>query len=234
MLTLSAVSASYGSVPAIGDISIDVGEGEAVGLLGANGAGKSTTLRAISGLMRLTAGTITFLGTNIAALPPYKVAELGIAHVPEGRQVFPEMTVQENLEIGAYVPRAKADRGRTLDLVFSIFPVLAERRRQLAGTMSGGEQQMLAVGRGLMLKPRLLMLDEPSLGLAPVMTDITFQKIQEIHAMGTAILLVEQNVARALTLVQRAYVLESGKIIMRGSSADLANNKQVQAAYLGI
>jgi branched-chain amino acid transport system ATP-binding protein len=234
VLTLSAVSASYGSVPAIGDISIDVGEGEAVGLLGANGAGKSTTLRAISGLMRLTAGTITFLGTNIAALPPYKVAELGIAHVPEGRQVFPEMTVQENLEIGAYVPRAKADRGRTLDLVFSIFPVLAERRRQLAGTMSGGEQQMLAVGRGLMLKPRLLMLDEPSLGLAPVMTDITFQKIQEIHAMGTAILLVEQNVARALTLVQRAYVLESGKIIMRGSSADLANNKQVQAAYLGI
>jgi branched-chain amino acid transport system ATP-binding protein len=234
MLTLSAVSASYGSVPAIGDISIDVGEGEAVGLLGANGAGKSTTLRAISGLMRLTAGTITFLGTNIAALPPYKVAELGIAHVPEGRQVFPEMTVQENLEIGAYVPRARADRGRTLDLVFSIFPVLAERRRQLAGTMSGGEQQMLAVGRGLMLKPRLLMLDEPSLGLAPVMTDITFQKIQEIHAMGTAILLVEQNVARALTLVQRAYVLESGRIIMRGSSADLANNKQVQAAYLGI
>lgn len=234
MLALSAVSASYGSVPAIGNISIDVGEGEAVGLLGANGAGKSTTLRAISGLMRLTAGTITFLGTNIAALPPYKVAELGIAHVPEGRQVFPEMTVQENLEIGSYVPRAKADRGHTLDLVFSIFPVLAERRRQLAGTMSGGEQQMLAVGRGLMLKPRLLMLDEPSLGLAPVMTDITFQKIQEIHAMGTAILLVEQNVARALTLVQRAYVLESGKIIMRGSSADLANNKQVQAAYLGI
>ena len=234
MLALSAVSASYGAVPAIGDISIEVGEGEAVGLLGANGAGKSTTLRAISGLMRLTAGTITFLGTNITALPPYKVAELGIAHVPEGRQVFPEMTVQENLEIGAYVPRAKADRGRTLDLVFGIFPVLAERRRQLAGTMSGGEQQMLAVGRGLMLKPRLLMLDEPSLGLAPVMTDITFQKIQEIHAMGTAILLVEQNVARALTLVQRAYVLESGRIIMRGSSADLANNRQVQAAYLGI
>jgi branched-chain amino acid transport system ATP-binding protein len=234
VLALSAVSANYGSVPAIGDISIDVGEGEAVGLLGANGAGKSTTLRAISGLMRLTAGTIRFLGTNIDALPPYKVAELGIAHVPEGRQVFPEMTVQENLEIGAYVPRAKVDRGRTLDLVFGIFPVLAERRRQLAGTMSGGEQQMLAVGRGLMLKPRLLMLDEPSLGLAPVMTDITFQKIQEIHAMGTAILLVEQNVARALTLVQRAYVLESGRIIMRGSSADLANNKQVQAAYLGI
>jgi branched-chain amino acid transport system ATP-binding protein len=234
VLALSGVSASYGSVPAIGDVSIEIGEGEAVGLLGANGAGKSTTLRAISGLVRLTSGAISFLGTNIASLPPYKVAALGIAHVPEGRQVFPEMTVQENLEIGAYVPRARAERSRMLDLVFSIFPVLAERRKQLAGTMSGGEQQMLAVGRGLMLKPRLLMLDEPSLGLAPVMTDITFQKIQEIHAMGTAILLVEQNVSRALTLVQRAYVLESGKVIMHGTSAELANNKQVQAAYLGI
>ena len=234
MLALSGVSASYGSVPAVGNVSIDVGEGEAVGLLGANGAGKSTTLRAISGLVRLTSGTITFMGTDITSMRPYKVTDLGIAHVPEGRQVFPEMTVQENLEIGAYVPRAKAERGRTLELVFSIFPVLAERRTQLAGTMSGGEQQMLAVGRGLMLKPRLLMLDEPSLGLAPVMTDVTFQKIQEIHAMGTAILLVEQNVSRALTLVQRAYVLESGKVIMHGTSAELANNKQVQAAYLGI
>ena len=234
MLSLSGVSASYGSVPAVSNVSIEVGEGEAVGLLGANGAGKSTTLRAISGLVRLTSGTISFLGMDIASLPPYKITELGIAHVPEGRQVFPEMTVQENLEIGAYVPRAKAERSRSLDLVFGIFPVLAERRRQLAGTMSGGEQQMLAVGRGLMLKPRLLMLDEPSLGLAPVVTDVTFEKIQEIHAMGTAILLVEQNVSRALTLVQRAYVLESGKVIMHGSSAELANNKQVQAAYLGM
>jgi branched-chain amino acid transport system ATP-binding protein len=234
MLKLSGASASYGSVPAISDITFEVGEGEAVGLLGANGAGKSTTLRAISGLVRLTTGSITFLRTDIASLPPYKITELGIAHVPEGRQVFPEMTVQENLEIGAYVPIAKLERRQTLDLVFSIFPVLAERRKQLAGTMSGGEQQMLAVGRGLMLKPRLLMLDEPSLGLAPVMADVTFQKIQEIHAMGTAILLVEQNVSRALTLVQRAYVLESGKVIMQGTSAELANNKQVQTAYLGI
>jgi branched-chain amino acid transport system ATP-binding protein len=234
MLRLSGVSASYGTVPAVAGISIEVGEGEAVGLLGANGAGKSTTLRAISGLVRLTAGRVDFLDQDISALPSYKVAELGIAHVPEGRQVFPEMTVQENLEIGAYVRRAKAERGRTLELVFGIFPVLAERRRQLAGTMSGGEQQMLAVGRGLMLKPRLLMLDEPSLGLAPVMTDVTFEKIKEIHALGTAILLVEQNVSRALTLVQRAYVLESGRVIMDGPSAELANNKQVQAAYLGI
>jgi branched-chain amino acid transport system ATP-binding protein len=234
VLALSGISASYGSVPAVSDISIAVDEGEAVGLLGANGAGKSTTLRAISGLVRVTSGAITFLGINIASLPPYKITELGIAHVPEGRQVFPELTVKENLEIGAYVPSAKAERSRTLDLVFNIFPVLAERHKQLAGTMSGGEQQMLAVGRGLMLKPRLLMLDEPSLGLAPVVTDATFEKIQEIHAMGTAILLVEQNVSRALTLVQRAYVLESGKVIMHGSSAELADNKQVQAAYLGI
>jgi branched-chain amino acid transport system ATP-binding protein len=234
VLTLAGVSARYGSVPAIDGVSIEVGEGEAVGLLGANGAGKSTTLRAISGLVRLTAGTIGFDGTDIAALPPYRVAELGIAHVPEGRQVFPDLTVQENLEIGAYVPRAKAERARTLEVVFGIFPVLAERRRQRAGTMSGGEQQMLAVGRGLMLKPRLLMLDEPSLGLAPVMTDVTFEKIGEIHKMGTAILLVEQNVSRALSLVQRAYVLESGNVIMHGTSAELANNKQVQAAYLGI
>jgi len=234
VLSLSAVSASYGSVPAVGNVSIEVGEGEAVGLLGANGAGKSTTLRAISGLVRLTGGSITFMGRNITSLPPYRITELGIAHVPEGRQVFPEMTVQENLEIGAYVPSAKAERSRSLELVYGIFPVLAERRRQLAGTMSGGEQQMLAVGRGLMLKPRLLMLDEPSLGLAPVVTDITFEKIQEIHAMGTAILLVEQNVSRALSLVQRAYVLESGRVIMHGASAELANNKQVQAAYLGM
>jgi branched-chain amino acid transport system ATP-binding protein len=234
VLALSAVSAGYGSVPAVSDVSIAIGEGEAVGLLGANGAGKSTTLRAISGLVRPTSGTITFLGTNITSLPAYKITALGIAHVPEGRQVFPELTVKENLEIGAYIPSAKAARARTLELVFTIFPVLAERRKQLAGTMSGGEQQMLAVGRGLMLQPRLLMLDEPSLGLAPVVTDATFQKIQEIHAMGTAILLVEQNVSRALTLVQRAYVLESGKVIMQGTSAELANNKQVQAAYLGI
>jgi branched-chain amino acid transport system ATP-binding protein len=234
VLSLSAVSASYGSVPAVSNVSIEVGAGEAVGLLGANGAGKSTTLRAISGLVKLTSGTITFAGKNLLSLQPYRIAEFGIAHVPEGRQVFPELTVQENLEIGAYVPSAKAERSRSLDLVYGIFPVLAERRRQLAGTMSGGEQQMLAVGRGLMLKPRLLMLDEPSLGLAPVVTDITFEKIQEIHAMGTAILLVEQNVSRALSLVQRGYVLESGKVIMHGTSAELANNRQVQAAYLGM
>jgi branched-chain amino acid transport system ATP-binding protein len=234
MLKLSAVTAGYGSVPAVHAIDIALDAGEAVGLLGANGAGKSTTLRAISGLVRPTSGTIAFLGKNIDGMPPYRIAELGIAHVPEGRQVFPELTVKENLEIGAYIPSARAERSRTLDWVFNVFPVLAERRRQLAGTMSGGEQQMLAVGRGLMLKPRLLMLDEPSLGLAPVVTDATFEKIGEIHAMGMSILLVEQNVSRALALVQRAYVLESGRVIMHGTSAELANNKKVQSAYLGI
>ena len=234
MIELSGVSASYGRVPAIQEVTINVGDGEAVGLLGANGAGKSTTLRAISGLVKLTAGSVTFLGQDLATLPPHRITELGIAHVPEGRQVFPEMTVNENLEIGSYAPRARAERARSLEFVYGIFPRLAERRKQLAGTMSGGEQQMLALGRGMMLKPRLLMLDEPSLGLAPVVTDATFQKIQEIHSMGTAVLLVEQNVNRALALVQRAYVLESGRVIMHGTSAELANNKQVQAAYLGI
>ena len=234
MLKLKGISASYGSVPAISDVAIEIGAGEAVGLLGANGAGKSTTLRAISGQVRLSKGSLTFDGIDLASLPPYRIPELGIAHVPEGRQVFPEMTVQENLEIGAYVPKARADRAKTMQLVYEIFPRLADRRRQLAGTMSGGEQQMLAVGRGLMLKPRLLMLDEPSLGLAPVMTDVTFEKIGEIHKLGTAILLVEQNVSRALSLVSRACVLESGNVIMQGTSSELANNKQVQAAYLGI
>jgi branched-chain amino acid transport system ATP-binding protein len=234
MLALTGVSAGYGPVMATSGVSIEVGEGEAVGLLGANGAGKSTVLRAISGLVKLRSGTITFDGASIASLPAYKIAEYGIAHVPEGRRVFPEMTVQENLEMGAYIPKAKAERRQTLDLVFSIFPRLAQRRRQLAGTMSGGEQQMVAIGRGLMLKPRLLMLDEPSLGLAPVVIDSTFDAIQKIHALGTSILLVEQNASRALTLVQRAYVLERGEIAMQDTAAGLANNDRMRAAYLGI
>src|SRR5258707_4112338 len=234
MLELSGVCASYGSVPAITNVSITIGEGEAVGLLGANGAGKSTTLGVVSGLVKLSAGNVTFAGTNLATLPPHRIPELGIAHVPEGRQVFPEMTVQENLEIGAYVPKAKAERARTLDLVYGIFPRLADRKKQLAGTMSGGEQQMLAVGRGLMLKPRPLMPDEPSPWLAAVMTDVTFEKSGEIHKNGTAILLVEPKLSRALSLVQRGYVFESGNVIMHGTSEELANNKQVQAAYLGI
>jgi branched-chain amino acid transport system ATP-binding protein len=234
MLTLNGVSAGYGPVMAISRVSLSVAEGEAVGLLGANGAGKSTVLRAISGLVKLRSGTIAFNGASIASMPAYKIASYGIAHVPEGRRVFPEMTVQENLEMGAYIPQAKAERQHTLELVFSIFPRLAQRRRQLAGTMSGGEQQMLAIGRGLMLKPRLLLLDEPSLGLAPVVIDSTFDAIQKIHALGMSILLVEQNASRALTLVQRAYVLERGEIAMQDTAAGLANNDRMRAAYLGI
>ncbi len=234
MIELSGISASYGTVPAITEVTINVGEGEAVGLLGTNGAGKSTTLRAISGLVKLTAGNVTFMGTNLAACCRTRSRSSVSPTCRKDVRSFLEMTVHENLEIGSYAPRARADRASSLDLVYGIFPRLAERRKQLAGTMSGGEQQMLAVGRGLMLKPRLLMLDEPSLGLAPVMCDVTFEKIQEIHKMGTAILLVEQNVSRALSLVQRAYVLESGRVIMQGTSAELAGNKQVQAAYLGI
>ena len=235
MLKLSGVSASYGSVPAISNVSIEIGEGEAVGLFGANGAGKSTTLRAISGLVKLTERQHHFCRhrSRIAAAAPNP----GTGHRPcaggtPGVSRNDGAGKSRDRRLRAARPRPSARR--TLELVYGIFPRLAERRKQLAGTMSGGEQQMLAVGRGLMLKPRLLMLDEPSLGLAPVMTDVTFEKIGEIHKMGTAILLVEQNVSRALSLVQRAYVLESGNVIMHGSSSELANNKQVQAAYLGI
>ena len=234
MLTLSGVSASDGTVVAVSNVSIEVGEGEAVGLLGANGAGKSTILRAISGLVAQRSGEIIFNGANITSLPAYEIAGHGIAHVPEGRRVFPEMTVQENLEIGAYIPRAKAGRRSSLEFVFTIFPRLADRRGQLAGTMSGGEQQMVAIGRGLMLKPRLLMLDEPSLGLAPVVIDSTFDAIQKIHALGMSILLVEQNASRALTLVSRAYVLERGEVVLHGTSAELSGDNRMQEAYLGI
>jgi branched-chain amino acid transport system ATP-binding protein len=233
MLELKGASASYGSVPAISNVSIAIGEGEAVGLLGANGAGKSTTLRAISGLVKLSSGSATFAGADLAKLPPYRIPELGIAHVPEGRQVFPEMTVNENLEIGAYVPKAKAERARTLDLVYSIFPRLAERKKQLAGTMSGGEQQMLAVGRGLMLKPKLLMLDEPSLGLAPLMVDEVMRSIRVFRESGVTVFLVEQNANLALRLADRAYVMETGKITMTGSGAQLLADERVRASYLG-
>lgn len=234
LLELSGVNASYGAANVLHNLNLTVGEGEAVGLLGANGAGKSSTLRAISSLMPRLEGSITFDGQLINRLRPYQITQLGIAHVPEGRQVFPDMTVKENLEIGSFAPRAKGERKKTMELVFSIFPLLAERQNQLAGTMSGGEQQMLAIGRGLMLRPKLLMLDEPSLGLAPIVASATFDKIQEILGLGVSVLLVEQNVSRALKLVNRAYVLETGQIVMEGPSSELMNNSQVQAAYLGM
>ena len=233
MLKLENVSASYGSVPAISNVSIEIADGEAVGLLGANGAGKSTTLRAISGLVKLTSGIITLDGVNLASFPPHRIPELGIAHVPEGRQVFPEMTVNENLEIGAYVPKAKAERKQTLELVYNIFPRLAERRKQLAGTMSGGEQQMLAVGRGLMLKPRLLMLDEPSLGLAPVVVDQVLDAIVTLRHANVTILLVEQMVDRALEIADTGYVMQNGRIIGFGPARDLLGSDFVRNAYVG-
>ena len=194
MLELSGVSASYGSVPAITDVSIAIGEGEAVGLLGANGAGKSTTLRAVSGLVKLFAGKVTFDGVDLATLPPYRIPELGIAHVPEGRQVFPEMTVQENLEIGAYTPKAKADRARTMELVYSIFPRLADRRKQLAGTMSGGEQQMVAIARAMVTQPACVLADEPTGNLDRATAESVFDlMLSTAEKQGTAFVVVTHD-----------------------------------------
>ena len=231
ILQLDGVETCYGQSQVLFGVGLSIAPGEIVTLMGRNGMGKTTSVRSIMGLTMARAGSIKFMGEQIRGLPAYRIAQRGIGLVPEGRQIFPNLTVRENL-VATAVAR---DGGEwTLERVFDLFPRLAERTNSMGNQLSGGEQQMLAVGRGLMLKPRLLMLDEPSLGLAPVMCDVTFDKIQEIHRMGTAILLVEQNVSRALTLVQRAYVLESGKIIMHGTSAELADNKQVQAAYLGI
>ena len=232
LLELRGVAARYGALQALRGVELSVEEGEIVAVLGANGAGKTTTLRAISATVR-TSGELVFAGERLPRRPE-AVARAGIAHVPEGRGTFAELSVDENLRLGAHVRRDRAGVKADYDRVLQRFPILAERRGQAAGTLSGGEQQQLALARALMQRPRLLLLDEPSLGLAPVMTDVTFEKIGEIHKMGTAILLVEQNVSRALSLVQRAYVLESGNVIMHGTSTELANNKQVQAAYLGI
>jgi branched-chain amino acid transport system ATP-binding protein len=191
-------------------------------------------LKTISGLLRPRRGSIRFDDHELSTLPPYEIAGLGISHIPEGRRVFPELTVQENLEMGAYLPAAKRKRQATISWVLEVFPVLGERSEQLGGTLSGGEQQMLAIARGLMLRPRLLMLDEPSLGLAPIMAEITFEKIDEIHREGISILLVEQNVVRALTLAQRGYVLGNGQIVLQGTAAELLENEQVKDAYLGL
>ena len=234
MLEVKGLDVSYGDVPALREVSMTVGAGESVSALGANGAGKSTLLRAISGLLRPRQGTIELDGTRLDRLPAYEIAALGIAHVPEGRRVLPDMSVEENLELGAYLPKPKARRKETLGWIYEIFPRLAERRRQRAGTLSGGEQQMLAVGRGLMLRPRLLMLDEPSLGLAPIVVDMTFEKIAEVRRQGIAILLVEQNVQRALGLTDRGYVLEQGRIVLQGTSRELLENPHVKVAYLGM
>ena len=234
MLEIRDLDVGYGEVLALRGIGLTVGDGESVAVIGANGAGKSTLLRTISGLLRPRRGGISFDGARVDRLQPYEVAALGIAHVPEGRRVLPELTVQENLELGAYVPRARSQRKESLSWVYEVFPRLAERRRQRAGTLSGGEQQMLAVGRGLMLRPRLLMLDEPSLGLAPILVDVTFEKIAEVRTRGIGILLVEQNVQRALGLVDRGYVLEAGQVVLQGPSRGLLEDAHVKVAYLGL
>jgi len=234
MLEVSRIDVFYGEVPALKGVTLEVLDGESITVIGANGAGKSTILKTISGLLRPQTGSIRFDGQELNHLPPYDITALGIAHIPEGRRVFPELTVLENLEIGAYLPAAKSKRRESLSWVFEIFPILKERSKQLGGTLSGGEQQMLAIARGLMLRPRLLMLDEPSLGLAPIMAETTFEKIDEIHKQGISILLVEQNVVRALTLVQRGYILGNGQIVLQGKADELMANEQVKDAYLGI
>jgi len=234
LLRVDGIEAGYGDLTAVGDVSLEVREGEAVALIGANGAGKTTTLRAVSGLLPLRRGRIEFEGQRLDGLTSAQIVARGIAHVPEGRQLFPTMTVLENLELGARTRAARARRDESLGRVFELFPRLQERREQLAGTLSGGEQQMCAIGRGLMACPRLLMLDEPSLGLAPVMVKAIFEDLRRINVQGLTILLVEQNVLRSLQLAHRGYVLENGRVTRSGTGAELLASGHIKQAYLGL
>ncbi len=231
MLNISDIHVYYGAIHAIKGVSFQVNAGEIVALIGANGAGKSTILKTVSGLMHPRSGSISFMGENITHTDAYQLLRHGLAHVPEGRRIFLQMTVQENLEMGAYINKevSKAD----LDMVFEYFPRLKERRRQIAGTLSGGEQQMLAMSRALMSHPKLMMLDEPSMGLAPILVDQIFDIIKQLHQSGTTILLVEQNARKALQIADRAYVLETGGITLSGTGAELASSDAVRKAYLG-
>ena len=232
ILKVENINVYYGAIHAIKGVSFHVDEGEIVTLIGANGAGKSTTLQTISGLLRSRTGSIEFCGENISKLPPHKIVEKGLAQVPEGRRIFLQMSVQENLDMGAYT-QSGAGVGEDIERVFEQFPRLKERRRQIAGTLSGGEQQMLAIGRALMSRPKLLMLDEPSLGLAPILVEQIFEIIQSLHKSGTTILLVEQNAQMALSVADRAYVMETGTISLSGTGRELAESDQVKKAYLG-
>ncbi len=234
MLQVEGLAAGYADLLAVRHVSLEVHEGECVALIGANGAGKTTTLRALSGLIPIRAGRALFRDRALAGLSPRRIVELGLAHVPEGRQIFPSLTVRENLEMGARTPEARAARVAGFEAVFALFPRLRERERQLAGTLSGGEQQMLAIGRGLMARPRLLLLDEPSLGLSPLMVRAIFEIVTTVNRRGTTILLVEQNVLRALHLCHRGYVLENGEITLTGGRDELLGSTHVRQAYLGL
>ena len=232
ILKVDNINVYYGAIHAIKGISFDVNEGEVVTLIGANGAGKSTTLQTISGLLNSRTGSIEFAGENLAKIPPHIVVRKGLAQVPEGRRIFQQMTVEENLEMGAYT-RDKSELEGDIESVYKQFPRLLERRRQIAGTLSGGEQQMLAIGRALMSHPKLLMLDEPSMGLAPILVEQIFDIIRQLNEAGTTILLVEQNAQMALSVAHRAYVMETGKITLSGTGKELAESDQVRKAYLG-
>ena len=232
ILKVDDVNVYYGSIHAIKGISFEVKEGEIVTLIGANGAGKSTTLNTISGLLKAATGSVTFMDQDLGKIPAHKIVSRGLALVPEGRRVFLQMTVQENLEMGAYIHGARVP-AEELEMVFAQFPRLKERRRQVAGTLSGGEQQMLAMGRALMSHPKLLMLDEPSMGLAPILVEQIFEIIQELHKSDTTILLVEQNAQAALSVADRGYVLETGKIVTSGTGGELLSSPAIKKAYLG-
>jgi len=233
-LSVERIEVRYGDALALCDVSFDVQQGEIVSLVGANGAGKTTALKAISGLLKPRSGQILFAGDRLNDLLPHSIVNLGIVQIPEGRQLFPYMTVLENLELGSYTPEARKRLDDSLGQVFELFPLLKERKSQLAGTLSGGEQQMLAIGRGLMAMPRLLMLDEPSLGLAPMLVKSIFAAIEVINRQGTTILLVEQDVQKSLALARRGYVMENGRITLQGEAKDLLSNEHLRRAYLGI
>lgn len=233
MLKISNLNVSYGAIHAIHDVSMEVGDGEIVSLIGANGAGKTTILHSITGLKKADSGTIEYNGQDLIKTEPSKIVTLGMAHVPEGRHVFPTMTVGENLEMGAYITSDKEKIKKTAESVFERFPRLKERRKQLAGTLSGGEQQMLAVGRALMSNPSILLMDEPSMGLSPLLIREIFSIIKAVHEQGITVLLVEQNAKMALSIADRAYVLETGRISMTGTGQELLNNENVKKAYLG-
>ncbi len=233
MLNIDNINVYYGAIHALRGISLTVNEGEIVTLIGANGAGKSTTLRTISGLLKPKTGSIQFCGKNIAGMPAHEIVKLGISQVPEGRRIFTEMTVRENLDLGAFTRKDKDGIQKDLKEVYSLFPRLEERKDQIAGTLSGGEQQMLAMGRALMSKPKLLLLDEPSMGLAPLLIKEIFHIIETINKEGTTILLVEQNANMALSIASRAYVLETGEISLSGKASELASSEEVKKAYLG-